>query len=35
MTATGMTIGDTADEGVLSVAGLDASLPRVIAGFVR
>ena len=35
MTATGMMIGDPADDGVLNVAGLDASLPRVIAGFVR
>lgn len=35
MTATGMMIGDPADEGVLSVAGLDASLPRLITGFVR
>jgi len=35
MTATGMTIGDPLDEGVLNVAGLDGSLPKVIIGFVR
>ncbi len=35
MTATGMMIADPADEGVLNVAGLDSSLPRLITGFVR
>jgi 60 kDa SS-A/Ro ribonucleoprotein len=35
MTATGMSIGDAADEGTLNVAGLDASLPKVIGGFIR
>jgi 60 kDa SS-A/Ro ribonucleoprotein len=35
MTATGMMIADPAGEGVLNVAGLDSSLPRLITGFVR
>ena len=35
MTATGMLIADPADDGVLNVAGLDSSLPRLITGFVR
>jgi 60 kDa SS-A/Ro ribonucleoprotein len=35
MTATGMMIGDPADEGVLNVAGLDGSVPRLITWFVR
>ncbi|UBU10893.1 TROVE domain-containing protein [Nonomuraea gerenzanensis] len=35
MTAAGYSIGDTKDEGVLNVAGLDASLPLVVNGFVR
>jgi hypothetical protein len=35
MTATGMMIGDVADEGVLNVAGLDGTLPRLITWFVR
>jgi 60 kDa SS-A/Ro ribonucleoprotein len=35
MTATGMGIADPADVGVLNVAGLDASLPQIIAGFIR
>ncbi|MFD1933691.1 MULTISPECIES: TROVE domain-containing protein [Nonomuraea] len=35
MTAAGYTIGDPEDDGVLNVAGLDASLPMVINGFVR
>jgi 60 kDa SS-A/Ro ribonucleoprotein len=35
MTATGTMIADPADEGVLNVAGLDSSLPRLITGFVR
>jgi 60 kDa SS-A/Ro ribonucleoprotein len=35
MTATGMSIGDPADPGVLNIAGLDGALPKLIAGFVR
>ncbi|GAA3693374.1 TROVE domain-containing protein [Nonomuraea antimicrobica] len=35
MTAAGHTIGDTQDDGVLDVAGLDASLPLIVNGFVR
>jgi hypothetical protein len=35
MTATGMMIADPADEGVLSMAGLDGSLPRLNTSFVR
>jgi 60 kDa SS-A/Ro ribonucleoprotein len=35
MTATGVMIAESADEGVLNVAGLDSSLPRLITGFVR
>jgi len=35
MTATGMRIADPADVGVLNVAGLDASLPQIITGFIR
>ncbi|MEU0565317.1 TROVE domain-containing protein [Nonomuraea sp. NPDC005983] len=35
MTAVGYTIGDPKDAGVLNVAGLDASLPLVVNGFVR
>ncbi|WP_431900654.1 TROVE domain-containing protein [Nonomuraea sp. bgisy101] len=35
MTATGHTIGDPADEGVLNIAGLDASLPMLVNGFIR
>ncbi|TYB51968.1 TROVE domain-containing protein [Nonomuraea sp. PA05] len=35
MTAAGYSIGDPKDEGVLNVAGLDASLPLVVNGFVR
>ncbi|SEH01479.1 SS-A/Ro ribonucleoprotein [Nonomuraea solani] len=35
MTATGGTIGDPRDEGVLNVAGLDASLPLIVNGFIR
>lgn len=34
MTPAGYTIGDPQDNGVLNVAGLDASLPLVIAGFI-
>jgi len=33
MTANGMSIGDPADDGVLKVAGLDGSLPKLIGGF--
>ncbi|WP_433431351.1 TROVE domain-containing protein [Nonomuraea sp. CA-141351] len=35
MTAAGYSIGDPGDDGVLNVAGLDASLPLVVNGFVR
>ena len=35
MTAAGYSIGDPADGGVLNVAGLDASLPLVVNGFIR
>ncbi|GAA2413579.1 hypothetical protein [Nonomuraea africana] len=35
MTATGHTIGDPHDGGVLNMAGLDASLPLVVGGFIR
>lgn len=35
MTATGGSIGDPRDPGVLQMAGLDASLPMVVGGFVR
>jgi 60 kDa SS-A/Ro ribonucleoprotein len=35
MTAAGYSIGDPRDEGVLNVAGLDASLPTLITGFIR
>jgi 60 kDa SS-A/Ro ribonucleoprotein len=35
MTATGHTIGDPGDPGVLNVGGMDSSLPKVIAGFIR
>lgn len=35
MTATGHTIGDPKDEGVLNVVGMDASLPKLIASFIR
>ncbi|MEV1173613.1 TROVE domain-containing protein [Nonomuraea sp. NPDC049784] len=35
MTAAGYSIGDPKDDGVLNVAGLDASLPLVVNGFVR
>ncbi|WP_276615509.1 hypothetical protein [Nonomuraea basaltis] len=31
----GHTIGDPRDEGVLNVAGLDATLPLVVNGFIR
>src|SRR5690606_41969417 len=35
MTAAGHTIADPKDEGVLQMAGMDASLPKVATGFVR
>lgn len=35
MTAAGHSIGDPRDEGVLNMAGMDASLPKVINSFVR
>jgi len=35
MTATGYSIGDPGDPGVLNVAGLDGALPKLIAGFLR
>lgn len=35
MTATGQTIGDPMDPGVLNVAGLDGALPKLIAGYFR
>jgi 60 kDa SS-A/Ro ribonucleoprotein len=35
MTATGHTIADPGDPGVLNVAGLDGALPKVITGYFR
>lgn len=35
MTATGHTIGDPQDPGVLNIAGFDASLLQLVTGFVR
>jgi 60 kDa SS-A/Ro ribonucleoprotein len=35
MTAAGYSIADSRDDGVLNVAGLDASLPTLITGFIR
>lgn len=35
MTPVGHTIGDPGDPGVLNVAGLDATLPRLVTGFIR
>lgn len=35
MTATGQTIGDPGDPGVLNIAGFDASLPQLVTGFIR
>ena len=35
MTAGGYSIGDPEDAGVLNIAGLDASLPLVVNGFLR
>jgi len=31
----GNSIAEPGDHGVLNVAGMDASLPRVVAGFIR
>lgn len=35
LTAAGGTIADPRDDGVLNVAGLDASLPTLVSGFIR
>lgn len=35
MTATGHTVGDPKDPGVLNIAGFDATLPQLVTGFVR
>jgi 60 kDa SS-A/Ro ribonucleoprotein len=35
MTAAGHSIGDPNDPGALNIAGFDASLPQLVAGFVR
>jgi 60 kDa SS-A/Ro ribonucleoprotein len=35
MAAVGHTIGEPGDPGVLNVAGMDASLPKVVTGFIR
>ncbi|MFI6902168.1 TROVE domain-containing protein [Nonomuraea sp. NPDC050394] len=35
MTAAGYSIGGPSDEGVLNVAGMDASLPLIVNGYVR
>lgn len=35
LTAAGHSVGDPKDPGVLNMAGLDASLPTVVAGFLR
>jgi 60 kDa SS-A/Ro ribonucleoprotein len=35
MTATGYSIADPRDEGVLQVAGRDGALPKLITGFIR
>ncbi|MEV4806740.1 TROVE domain-containing protein [Nonomuraea sp. NPDC049421] len=35
LAATGRTIGDPKDPGVLQMAGVDASLPMVVGGFLR
>ncbi len=35
MAAAGHTIGEPQDAGVLNVAGMDASLPRVVSAFIR
>jgi 60 kDa SS-A/Ro ribonucleoprotein len=35
MTLTGYSVGDPRDPGVLQLTGLDASLPQVVAGYIR
>jgi 60 kDa SS-A/Ro ribonucleoprotein len=35
MTAAGHTIGEPGDPGILNIAGMDASLPKVVTGFIR
>lgn len=35
MTATGHTVGDPKDPGVLNIAGFDATLPQLVTGFIR
>lgn len=35
MTPAGHTIGEPGDPGILNVAGMDASLPKVVSGFIR
>jgi 60 kDa SS-A/Ro ribonucleoprotein len=35
LAATGHTIGEPGDPGVLNIAGMDASLPQVVTGFIR
>ncbi|MGW6499299.1 TROVE domain-containing protein [Nonomuraea angiospora] len=35
LTPNGHTIGDPRDEGMLNIAGLDASLPLIVNGFIR
>ena len=35
LAANGYTIGEPQDAGVLNVAGMDASLPRVVSAFIR
>lgn len=35
MAAAGHTIGEPGDPGILNVAGMDASLPKVVTGFIR
>lgn len=35
LAAAGHSIADPRDEGVLQIGGFDATLPRVVAGFLR
>jgi 60 kDa SS-A/Ro ribonucleoprotein len=35
LAANGHTIGEPHDAGVLNVAGMDASLPKVVSAFIR
>jgi 60 kDa SS-A/Ro ribonucleoprotein len=35
MAANGYTIGEPRDAGVLNVAGMDASLPKIVSAFIR